>query len=1152
MLWKKKNTRLNNKSIMTVRTVSSLDFIAWKLLGGFLILFFLLISAIPAQAEEFPADHWAAADLLELKVRGVLAEDTIDPDAFVTRAEFTKMLVTALDLKLDALLLQGMPSNFHDVPNNHPLKGYINAAWERGLIGGYTPTVFRPEEELQRVQMIALLLRVMGLDELKGDKKQLDFIDVDDIPDYAVPSVCEGVRLGLVKGDDDKSLRPTDKVTVAEAAAFINRWLELIGDRYDYLGKYNSVDLGEKLLFLEVDHNVISIPLAENLQIISQNKTIGWSQLEKNTPLAVKLNVFGQALIIQKKDVELSDVNISFDLRKLPKLHPDASDYVEVTKKDTLTPDETPNSNYNNVAANLFTSGNSFAGSNNELPVTSHKSPVTNMPATSNLFNARLPLDMDNITKSLDITKAEINLPSLQSAAGTDGRGIVVAVIDTGVDPSHPDLALTTDGKPKIVDWVDFTLEGLVKTTPAPLREDKTHVIFGGREYNIGDIPSKSGLFKMGEIALNDISPLDLIDFSETEKKLSVLLTDSRQGEVYDTIYIDTNGNGSFIDESALRIYRENQEYVLISHKGRNLALVVVDIDPKGTYVQLANDISGHGTHVAGIIAANGTLKGIAPGAQIMVLKAVDRDGFANPKNIVEAIRYAAIHGAHVINISLGQYQDVLPGRSDLAQIVNEVVEKYGVVVVTAAGNIGPGINSVAAPADADKAISVGAFVSPRMWEWDFGYQVPEDSLYYFSSVGPRRDGAWYPSVVAPGSAVSTVPRWMEYPYMLTEGTSMATPHVSGVVAHLLEAGNKLGIKTTPLFIKRVIEEGARDLAHFEVIEDGHGVLDGFGAFQKMKEIKEERKLTGNFSSPEYGFGPGVYAREYIPGRLMFNIKNNSSRDYYLEWSSTADWLRSELKSTYVLRGGEREIPLIFTLPDKPGLYSGVIKGDDPNVPGVDIEIPVNIVIGAEIHTKRPYMYTILDSLDASRFARYFITVPEGTSYLEAELEVFPNTSGSYEGRARLHLIDPFGFEEEMTDYVGLAPYSLTQKNKALAIAFVPKPGTWEVLVYSSASLSLFNVRETKYQLTVSLGDIVNIEPLMRPDLDLVVSPIPQGVLKKPKGTVILHIWDLKENAPYNGALEINGRFFHIQNGRVEYDIKNIKDTMGLRLTLLK
>ncbi|MGI6225533.1 MAG: S8 family serine peptidase, partial [Peptococcales bacterium] len=391
----------------------------------------------------------------------------------------------------------------------------------------------------------------------------------------------------------------------------------------------------------------------------------------------------------------------------------------------------------------------------------------------------------------------------------------------------------------------------------------------------------------------------------------------------------------------------------------------------------------------------------------------------------------------------------------------------------------------------------------------------------------------------------------MEYPYMLTEGTSMATPHVSGVVAHLLEAGDKLGIKTNPAFIKRVIEEGARDLPDFQVIEDGHGVLDAYGSWQKMQSIKEERKLAGTLFSPEYGSGPGVYAREYIPQRLVLKLTNHDKKDYQLEWSSSADWLKSELKSTHILRRMERDIPIAFNLPEKSGLYSGVLKGDDPSIPGIEIEIPVNIIIGEQIHLKRPYAYTRMDSLEPSQFARYFITVPEGTNSLKAELEVFPNTGGSFEGRARLHLIDPFGFEEDMSDYAGLAPYAVASQNKAEARAYFPEPGTWELVVYSSASLSIYNTQQTKYQLTVTLGNMVSIDPIIESDLDLVISPIPQGVLKKTKGTVILHIWDKAQNAPFTGALEINGKFYEIQNGRVEYDVNKIKQSQHLRLTTL-
>jgi len=663
----------------------------WKLKIIYIVLIIsiLLVSPLPVKAQNIPLDHWAAVDMLELDARGVLAGEKIDPEQYVTRAEFTRMIVSCLDLKLEALRLQGAPSPFADVPSNHLLKGYIIAAKERGLVAGYTPQTFRPEEELRRDQMIVLLLRVMGIDQIESEAGLLTFEDVDEIPEYALPSISEGVRLGLVRGYEDNTFRPADKVTISEAAAFLNRWLELKGDRYDYFGTFNAVNKQKKVLYIDVNNNLISIPISDDLLILAENKPSSWQEIKVKDQIAVKLNILGQVTIVHKKQADLGDVRISLDARKLPKL---------IVENSSLT-------------------------------------------RNSSLFNPRLPMDLENIAKSLATTKAEINLPSLVSAAGTDGSGQVVAIIDTGVDPSHPDLSITTDGNPKIIDWVDFTLEGLVNTSTVPGPENATTISWQGKDYLLGDIPSRSRIFRMGFLSINDLVPLELVDY-DNEKEIPVLLTDANKKGIYDTVYIDTNGDGNFTDERALKIYRESQEYVLLPYQGKELTLVVVDIDPNGKYLQLANDISGHGTHIAGIIAANGKLKGIAPGARLMVLKAVDRDGYAESKNIIEAIRYAAIHGADIINISLGQYQDVEPGQSDLAKIVNEVVEKYGVVVVTAAGNTGPGINTVAAPADADTAISVGAFVSPRMWETDFGYQVSQDSLYYFSSVGPRRDGA--------------------------------------------------------------------------------------------------------------------------------------------------------------------------------------------------------------------------------------------------------------------------------------------------------------------------------------------------------------------------------------------------------------------------
>lgn len=1056
----------------------------------------LIVNPFPIQGQDKITNHWAQVDLWELTAREIIDAKDLDPEQYITRAQFTEMLVKSLGLDLEALRLEGIPSTFSDVPNNHPQKGYINLALERSLVGGYSAEIFRPDEELRRDQMIVLLLRLMGLEDLKAENKYLAFTDGKYIPSYARPSISEGVKLGLVAGYTDNTFRPAERVTLAEGTAFINRWLELMGDRYDYTGTFQGMKNQGKSLEIAIGKSTISFPVNSEAQIIVGKNKANWTNLKVGQQISVKLNTLGEVILVHQRDVVVEEIPHKLQTRVLPRV---------------------------NIREAL--------------------------PQVANLFSPRMPLDPDNIQQSINTGKAEINIPSLVSTTKSDGRGQVIAIIDTGVDPSHPDLAMTTDGKPKLVEWVDFTLEGIVDISPATEVKEKT-LTFQGKEYSLGDIPSRSKKYRIGYLNLNDIAPLELVD-STNPFQVAVLVTDANTGGVYDTVYIDTNNDQSFAEEKALTIFKKDQSYVTIGYKGASLALALVDISVQGNYVQFANDISGHGTHVAGIMAANGTLKGVAPGAQIMVLKAVDRDGFANPENIMEAIRYAAIHGADIINISLGQYQETAPGKSDLAKLTNEVIEKYNVVVVAAAGNVGPGINTVASPADADRAISVGAFVSPRMWQVDFDYQVPQDSLYYFSSVGPRKDGAWYPTIVAPGSVVSTVPMWMGYDYLLTEGTSMATPYVSGVVAHLLENANKYNIKVNPSLIKRAIEESARNLTQFKEVEDGHGVLDAYNAWLKLRELKSERKIKVDIFNPQYNKGPGIFAREYLPAQLNLRLKNNDVVDYHLEWKASETWIKPQLKTSHIMRKSEREIPLAFDLPDKPGLYSGVLVGNDPKYKGTEVEIPINIIVGERVHEKARRQSTHMGKLEPAQLARYFVYVPEGTTGINTKLEIFPDTSGEYQGRGRLHLVDPFGFEVKMSEYAGENPNFLSRKSKVELINFFPETGTWEVVVYSSAALSTYNLSETKYELTVELGEILDFSEEIDPYLELVMSPLPEKALQKSGGTVILHLWDNNKNKPYSGALEVNGQLYQIQNGRLEYSLEKLKANKEIKFTML-
>jgi minor extracellular serine protease Vpr len=115
-------------------------------------------------------------------------------------------------------------------------------------------------------------------------------------------------------------------------------------------------------------------------------------------------------------------------------------------------------------------------------------------------------------------------------------------------------------------------------------------------------------------------------------------------------------------------------------------------------------DTNGHGTEVVGIIAADGKLKGIAPKSSIIAYKVSDDGSSVSPQLIIKAIEQAIEDEVDIINISLG----VNRTNSKIDQAVNEAVES-GIVVVTAAGNDGPGLNTIGTPGKNVNAITVGA-----------------------------------------------------------------------------------------------------------------------------------------------------------------------------------------------------------------------------------------------------------------------------------------------------------------------------------------------------------------------------------------------------------------------------------------------------------
>jgi subtilisin family serine protease len=191
-------------------------------------------------------------------------------------------------------------------------------------------------------------------------------------------------------------------------------------------------------------------------------------------------------------------------------------------------------------------------------------------------------------------------------------------------------------------------------------------------------------------------------------------------------------------------------------------------------------DRSGHGTHVASTIAGSGAAsdgkeKGVAPGVDLHVGKVLSNEGYGYDSWILAGMEWAArdVH-ARVISMSLGSSENA-DGDTVLARAVNELSAETGALFTIAAGNDGPGAQTVRSPGTADAALTVGAVDS-------------SDAIADFSSRGPRYgDDALKPEITAPG--VGILAARSQYAsngsgyYMSASGTSMATPHVAGVAA---------------------------------------------------------------------------------------------------------------------------------------------------------------------------------------------------------------------------------------------------------------------------------------------------------------------------------------------------------------------------------
>ena len=348
-----------------------------------------------------------------------------------------------------------------------------------------------------------------------------------------------------------------------------------------------------------------------------------------------------------------------------------------------------------------------------------------------------------------DLPKDETGVSELLRARPeADGRGVRVAVLDTGCDLAAAGLQTTSTGAPKYLDFIDCTGGGDIAMSPTNLTEDGRVIGLSGRHLQLGPWADEIKSFRRGAFRLWDVSPTSVLSRVKRERKeafkaqqhqastrlqhrldmhardgstnetakaakkdlelqlkllkemmdayddagplLDVLLFEDAEG--VQRAVVDTEGTGDLRLAAPMAPYKVESQ---VGEFGFGTALsFCVQVYDGGDLLSIVTDAGSHGTHVAGIVAAHfedaPALNGVAPGAQILACKIGDErlQSAETGTGLIRALVAAKAAGCDLINLSYGEsFYKADSGR--VAAAFADAVRKWGMTVFTSAGNNG-------------------------------------------------------------------------------------------------------------------------------------------------------------------------------------------------------------------------------------------------------------------------------------------------------------------------------------------------------------------------------------------------------------------------------------------------------------------------------
>ena len=695
-----------------------------------------------------------------------------------------------------------------------------------------------------------------------------------------------------------------------------------------------------------------------------------------------------------------------------------------------------------------------------------------------------------------------------------DGRGVTIGIVDTGISLDHPSLTTTSTGERKLVDWVtgthptddedptwvnvesqvsgsSFAFGGVTYTAPA------------GGNYRIGLFNERDPRLggEVGSDVNRDGNPAG-------SSGIFAVLWDTATKRVW----VDTNQNNSFADQTAMTDYKVNFDVQYFGTDNQATPIAermpfVVQTNAKANYVNIGIVSGAHGSHVAGIAAGNslfgGQMSGAAPGAKIVSSRACLFIAGCTAHALLDGMIYVAKQSnVDVINMSIGGLGALNDGNNARCIVYTRLIEQSNVQMFISAGNSGSGLNTVGDPSVCGKVMSVGSYISKDSWQKNYGSDSTfADNLHGFSSRGPREDGDFKPSFVAPGSAISTTPMWqpggpvggtytLPPGYSMFNGTSMASPQAAGAAALLLGAAKQQNVQKQPDQLRQAITSSARflDPARIGAYEQGNGLLNIGAAWDLLKtniktvdissSVPVSTLITGFLATPNIGRGihdrEGVtlgqsYVREYTFTR---NSGGGGSTTYNVSWVGN-DGTFSSAGSISLAKGAPTTFPVNVN-PSSVGVHSALLNLDDPSTAGIDYQT-MNVVVVPDVFAAPTYAVTKTGTIGRNQTTSFFFKVPANTPAFKVDFSGPSATPGT--GQARFLRFHPYGvgidsnastscYSPSAGSCVG-SPNSRTVSN--------PIAGVWEVTVEARRTSDAENV---PFTLTASiLGATVSPNP---------------------------------------------------------------------------